>query len=229
MAEKITIMANWDGRDYYPPEYVNILFAMCKRHTTHPFDFVLFTGPDADARRSEIHPDIKMIQTGLPYWWSGMNMFRAHEQGVETDTNLYLDLDQVIIGSLDDIIALPYDLACMKDIPTAMCSARKARAVNVSVTLIRNGAGAPIWDAYDAAGKPVWDPLNPPAGAPLRMAAQEIIDRLQIAELIPEEWVCSYKYQVKRYGMPQDCRVVSFHGRPKPHEVSDKFVKENWH
>ena len=228
MTKKIIISASWDGRDYYPPKYVNILYAMCRRHTSHPFDFILFTGPKADARRSEIHPDIEMIQTGLPYWWPGMNVFRARELGITSDIILHLDLDLVIIGSLDDIIALPYDIACMKDIPTAICSARKARAVNVSVTLIRKGAGMPVWSAYEAAGKPVWDPLTVPAGAPLRMGAQEIIDKLQIAELIPEEWVCSYKYQVKRYGMPQDCRVVVFHGQPKPHDVNDEFVKENW-
>ena len=227
-AEKITIAACWDGRDYYPPVYVNTLYAMCRRHTAHPFDFVLFAGPDAEARRPEIHPDIKMIQTGLPYWWSGMNAFRADAPGVETETVLYLDLDNVILGSLDDIIALPYDLACMKDEPSFSCPVRRARNVNVSVTLIRNGAGAPVWDVYVAAGKPVWNPLTARANAPLRMAAQEIIDRLGIAQLIPEEWVCSYKYQVLRRGLPADCRVVSFHGRPKPHECSEKWIAENW-
>ncbi len=225
---KVTIAACWDGRDYYPPDYVNRLHNMCRRHTSRPFDFVLFAGPDAEARRHEIHPDIKIVQTGLPYWWSGMNAFRADAPGVETDTLLYLDLDQVIIGSLDDILDLPYDLACMKDLPSGRCPKNKERNVNVSVTLIRNGAAAFVWDAYQAAGQPTWNPLHPPPRAPLRMAAQEIIDAHGGAEIIPEAWVCSYKYQVRKYGLPEDCRVVSFHGRPKPHEVADQFVKEHW-
>ncbi len=39
----------------------------------------------------------------------------------------------------------------------------------------------------------------------------------------------SYKWYVKKYGLPEDCRVVHFHGRPRPHEVRDEpFMKKYW-
>lgn len=49
------------------------------------------------------------------------------------------------------------------------------------------------------------------------------------ADLFPEEWCQSYKLHYLRRGkLSDDCRIVAFHGRPKPHEVNDFWVKENW-
>jgi hypothetical protein len=28
--------------------------------------------------------------------------------------------------------------------------------------------------------------------------------------------------------LPPDTRIVVFHGNPKPHEISDTFVKQHW-
>ena len=48
-------------------------------------------------------------------------------------------------------------------------------------------------------------------------------------DLFPEEWCQSYKLHYLRRGkLSDDCRIVAFHGRPKPHEVNDFWVKENW-
>lgn len=39
--------------------------------------------------------------------------------------------------------------------------------------------------------------------------------------------VVSYKKHVKKQGLG-DARIVYFHGREKPHEIEDEFVKEHW-
>ena len=39
--------------------------------------------------------------------------------------------------------------------------------------------------------------------------------------------ISSYKRDCKD-GLPKFGLVVRFHGRPRPHEVGDKWVKENW-
>lgn len=41
----------------------------------------------------------------------------------------------------------------------------------------------------------------------------------------PKQWATSYKY----HGAPkEDTKMVVFHGKPKPHEVNDEWVRENW-
>lgn len=229
-AEQITIIACWDGGEYYPPEYVNRLYRACLRNTTIPFEFVLYVGPLAEVpgRTAEIDRDIRIVPTGLPSWWCGMPIWKKDPPGIRTSTILYLDLDQVIVGSLDDLILFPSDLACMKDWPAGLYPDKEKDGC-VSTTLIRNGAGSQVWDGYVAAGMPAYDVLT--RKGPLPMAAQEILNGAQYGvkkDLFPEEWVCSYKLEVLKNGLPDDCRIVAFHGQPKQADVDFAFVRENW-
>lgn len=234
MTGKITIGCCWDGKDYYPPEYINILYNSVCRNTTIPFDFICYVGPEAEkpGRTDTLNQNIKVVPVGLPSWWSTLPWFQKNPPGVNTETILFLDLDIVIIGSLDAIIQFPAQQAHMKDEPSHMCRHGRDRYMNTSVTLLRNGAGAKVWEEYVKAGKPIWDALHPPPGAPLRMAEQEIINDPRNGiqyELFPEKWVCSYKFEVLRHGIPDDCRVVVFHGQPKPAScLHEEFVKEHW-
>jgi len=44
-------------------------------------------------------------------------------------------------------------------------------------------------------------------------------------DFYPRGWGTSYKYD----GKPKkDTKIVVFHGKPKPHEVKDEWVKDNW-
>jgi len=225
----ITIGACWDGGNYYSPEYVNRLYRACERNVSIPFEFALYVGPKAEepGRCDDIDKRVRIIPVGLPSWWSGLPFWMAEPPGINTRDILYLDLDIVIIGSLDDIIRFPSNHACMKDYPSFACRRGCERHCNASVTLIRNGAGAIVWQKYLEAGKPTWDALGSKRG-PLPLAAQELVDRHMKTDLFPESWVCSYKLHVLKRGIPEDCRVVVFHGRPKPHEVDEGFVRENW-
>lgn len=46
-------------------------------------------------------------------------------------------------------------------------------------------------------------------------------------DLFPGQ-IVSYKAQVRPNGLG-DARIVYFHGEPKPHELHDPWVEENWH
>jgi hypothetical protein len=59
---------------------------------------------------------------------------------------------------------------------------------------------------------------------------QEHLSALRDAGLIDwtpiaPELVKSYKYHCRNKGLPNDCRVVVFHGDPKPAEVSEPWLK----
>jgi hypothetical protein len=230
---KLTIGACWDGRDYYPPEYVNKLYRACLRNTTFPFDFVLYVGPEAErpGRTATLDPAIRIVPVGLPAWWSQLVFWKAFPPGIRTGTILYLDIDQVIVGSLDDLIEFPSLHALMKDYPAHSCPAGCEHDANNSTGLIRGGGGARVWEEYVKAGKPTWDPLVGAGQQPLPLAGLTIINDKTLGleyDLFPEEWVASYKLEVLPNGLPEDCRIVSFHGRPKPHEVDFPWVKEHW-
>jgi hypothetical protein len=231
MGKQITIVACWDGGDYYPPVYVNRLFSACKRHMTVPFDFVLYAGPLAERpeRISAIDPGIRVVFTGLPSWWCGMPAWQKNPPGVLTDSILYMDLDQVIVGSLDDIVHHPSDHCYMMDYPPDQCPPGHEHDGNCTVALIRNGAGHEVWDEYVRQGMPQWDPLAPPANRACPLAAQGILNDLKIRhDLFPHEWVVSYKMVVRHKGIPAGCKSVAFHGRPKMHECNEKWIVENW-
>jgi hypothetical protein len=228
----ITIGAVWDGTNLvYTADYVNRLYNSCLRNITGPFDFVLYTGPQAEkpGRLAQLDPAIRTIPVGLPYWWGKFVFFQEAPPGIRTDKILYLDLDQVIIGSLDELINFPSDFACMKDYPAFDCPRGKENDANGSTFLLKVGSRAIVWDKYEEAGKPVWNPNG--GHGPLDLAEQEIINdpRNEIEkDLFPETWVISYKLWAQRKKIPSDCKIVVFHGRPKMHEVTDAFVSEHW-
>jgi len=157
-----------------------------------------------------------------------MPVWQKNPPGVETSSILYVDLDQVIVGSLDDLIGFGADLAGMKDYPSWCCPRGCEKDVCISTMLIRNGAGATVWDEYVRAGKPTWDAAHGPKG-PLPMAAQGLVNKYCAPKSLPEDWVVSYRDVYLKRGLPSDCRIVAFHGRPKPHECfHEPFVRENW-
>ena len=226
----ITIAVCWDGRDFYPVKYVNILLSMVKRNLQIPFEFVLLAGPEAEKRRGELSPEISIVPTGLPYWWGKLWMYKADLQGF-SDIILYLDLDIVITGDLGVIAEIKSDFTGFKDYPAASCPAGREYDLNTSVVLMRRGARPEVWDEYVAAGMPTWEPFSKQRGR-LPLAEMSIINSREKPvkhDLIPEKWVKSYKlHKMAQTGLPADCRIAVFHGRPKPHEVNDSWVKENW-
>ena len=61
----------------------------------------------------------------------------------------------------------------------------------------------------------------------------------------PREWAMSYRWEIWRGGhkngrtsqyhneelasvIPHDCKMVVFHGKPKPHEITEKILTKNW-
>jgi len=87
----------------YGPEYVNRLYAMVKRHLPGDFQMVCLTDDALGIRQDVVCLPIPALDlpAGIPErGWTKLVSFAADLHGL-TGTALFLDVDVVIVGSLD--------------------------------------------------------------------------------------------------------------------------------
>lgn len=150
-----------------------------------------------------------------PGWWAKLLLFRY-----ATGHNLYTDLDNLIVGSLDGALSTRLSMPANW--------AQSGHGGCQSSVMAWGQDYGHIADRFDPAL------LGEPGGGhcgrygPARLwGDQEFITNLlgdPGGEVIPMTGVFSYKYHC-RDGLPANARVVCFHGQPKPEQVSDPWVQ----
>jgi hypothetical protein len=227
----------------YSPDYVNKLFGMVSRNLSLPFKFYCLTEDS-----SGIVPDVTILplpELGLRGWWYKLYLFNNDFYGL-SGTMLFLDLDVVITGSLDDLVTYEPDAFCI-------APDRVPSRYNSSIMRFRIGTLGFIWDNFIFQKDAVMACLH---------GDQDWIQRLILtAKTYPYPWVVSYKYQcnartkhsggivgrlLRSHGMflprkqalyPHGARVVLFHGKPDPEDVADRpydkyrhapWIKDFW-
>ena len=100
--------------DKYSAEYVNKLFNSVKRNTSVPFSFTCFTedhsGIDSDIR---IEP---LPHSTIQSWWNKLYLFSDAMPFNYGDRILFIDLDTVITGNIDDIMLIDNtDIVVLRD------------------------------------------------------------------------------------------------------------------
>ena len=99
-ATRLTVVCvKWGTK--YDARYVNRLYRGAKRHLSTPFDFVCITDDPTDLDDSVLVRPIP--STHLTTWWLKALLFHDPVARLRGDV-LYLDLDTVIVGPLDDIV-----------------------------------------------------------------------------------------------------------------------------
>ena len=199
--------------DKYDPYYVQRLKREVAKNLTIPHRFVCITEQDIEGVATV--PPIN----DLPGWWGKVNVFV-----MGTEQNLFLDLDVVITGNLDALVDEYADcyFAAAKN-----WAASGHGGVQSSVMLWQGGTGChaeTIYRNFDPAIAH-WPPINRP---PILWGDQEHatvlrdMGRLSVTAIDPA-LIQSYKYHC-RNGLPDGCKVVVFHGKPDPHEVSESWL-----
>ena len=134
-----------------------------------------------------------------PDWWAKVSL---GEPGRFKGRVLYLDLDVTVVGNLDDLADYPYPFAAIKDYQFPL-------TINSSVM---------SWDA--GAMDSVFADFTPEVMERLHGDQNWIHEKVP-AFHFPRAWCPSYKAHVLPTGkVPDDARVIIFHGRPKPWEVN---------
>lgn len=138
-------------------------------------------------------------------WWNKIALFRP---GIfpKGERVLYFDLDTVIKGGLSDIAAYTGKFAMLRDFYFK-------GNMNSGLMAWEAGTMDHIWRVWDRCGRPQTDPGGDQAWIE---AIQPTADLWQ--DIIPNQ-IVSYKVDCQN-GIPDNTRVVCFHGQPRPHEVN---------
>lgn len=206
--------------ELYGPEYVNKLYGMVARNVSQPFRFICFT-ESATGLRDEV--DVQPLpEFPEPPWeyarycsaWRKLALFRSGLANMQGRV-LFLDLDLLILSSLDEMLARQEPFLMIENW-------YQAKQRNGQASLMLFDAGYPEF----LLARYLEDPL---AVLNEFRTEQEYISKcLPAADIIffPENWCQSFKKHVmlnfwqrlkgEKYRVPQNAKVLVFHGRPNP-------------
>lgn len=214
----------YEGPANYRAEHVNILRRMVARNCTLPHEFWC-VGDDPtglDPGVNFYRCDRSMLSLGGCY--VKLQMWRREVQEIFGDRILLLDLDSVICGNIDRLVLRPEAVVLWRD---ALAGSVKGFLYNGSMILMDAGARPQVWESFDAKNSP-----QVVAQSGMQMYEQAWIGLVlgpNEATFTAADGVLSYKFDgVRDHGLRDNAAVVFFHGRPKPWEVDDPWVKEYW-
>jgi len=191
--------------------YVDNLFKAVSRHLSMPWRGVCLTD-DPSSLPEGIEPLAPPAMP--PSWWHKLGL---HQPGLFApgERVVFLDLDTLILGSMDDIASYRGKFAIMSDVfhPEHCQSA---------VMCWEAGTTDHIWTIWDRGGRPSFDRRGDQAWVEQMMPGA---DRLQ--SLFPGQ-IVSYKADCFLRGRPDDARLCVFHGQPRIHDVDTPWVREAW-
>ena len=150
-AQRHVLCMKWGTK--YGPEYVNRLYAMVRRHLSGDFNFVCLTD-DATGIRPEVQclpipPQNLHLKPGQRDGaWKKLTTFEADLHGLR-GTALFLDVDVVIVGSLDAFFEHPGEFLIIHDYPRFWRFGQRITG-NSSVYRFQLGAHADVLEYFRA-------------------------------------------------------------------------------
>ena len=223
---KQVICMKWG--DLYGPEYVNRLYAMVKRNTHGSLRFVCLTDDP-----TQLHPEIEyydcpVVDIPMPHrlrGWRKLSLFSPTEQLFSlSGTWLYLDLDIVITGALDDFFSYEPNkpFVVMRN-----WSQESEKIGNTSVYRFHIGNDSYLLtDLLDSEKqKQIF--------ATFRNSQTYISHNIKQLTFWPDSWCILFKVHClpawpqrfwQQPHLPENTKVVAFPGNPNP----DEAMAGNW-
>ena len=209
--------------DKYSAYYVQRLKREVKKYLSLPHRFICITDQKVDGVITMPPPE------NLPGWWGKISLFRP---GMATTTNLFLDLDIILTGSLDELV-LRYG-ECPLAAPLNWAASGHGGVQSSVMVWKQSKYTLPIYRDFRREWAR-WPPCNDngtftPKGRG-GWGDQEWVTHLRDAgklDVVPmfPPWVRSYKYHIRPTAtLPAQCKVAVFHGSPKPAEVNESWFQ----
>lgn len=200
----------------YDFNYVNALANAVKRNVDIPHKFVCLTN-DSSGFNSNVD-DIIYLKHDFRKWWCKIELFRPD---IFIDKQMFfLDLDTVIIDNINHIVAKPFDFCGLRDF----------------YKLTTLGSGLMSWDhnkyhyVYERfVRNSTYIMNNTPEGD--QRWINENIKSMKYFQDVFGNNVVSYKKDCvknKVFKLPNNTKIVCFHGVPKPHEIEYPEIKDHW-
>ncbi|AMM26188.1 glycosyltransferase [Variovorax sp. PAMC 28711] len=220
-AQRHILCMKWGTK--YGPEYVNRLYAMVRRHLTGNFNFVCLTD-DSQGIRPEVQClpipslDLNLAPGQRDGAWKKLTTFTGDLHGLR-GTALFLDVDVVIVGSLDNFFTQPGEFLIIRDYPRFWRFGKRITG-NSSVYRFQLGAHADVLANFRAHLDDVQ--------ATYRNEQAYLSDYLHKQGKLgywPEGWCPSFKYHGiplfpanlwREPFVPEGARIVIFHGECNP-------------
>lgn len=206
----------------YGSNYVNKLYGMVVRHLSHPFNFYCITD-DSSGIRKEVHvrdlPHFP-LPPGARGPWQKLLMFQEKLYDIQGKT-MFLDLDVVIVGSLDRFFTFSNKFAVRHEFDKRK---ENDNFGNTSMYVFNVGSYPEIFNFYMQNQQAVHDKYY--------TAEQEYVTRTlhdqEDIDFLPNQWVLSFKehclpswpkrlWQTPR--LPSETSILAFHGRPLPEDA----------
>jgi hypothetical protein len=221
-AAPVTVLCmKWGAK--YGPDYVNRLYGMVARNLARPFRLVCLTD-DAAGIRAEVIcapiPALPPIAQPKERGWRKLASFSPELAPLVDDVVLFLDVDVVVMGQLDPLFDEPAGFPLIRDWyhPWRLVG-------NSSVYRYRLAERADLFGDFCA---------NTDAIVSRFRNEQEYLTAFMaergLLAFWPKAWCQSYRanclplWPMRLWQAPQappDCRVLVFHGEPKPPEAID--------
>lgn len=220
--------------DKYDFDYVNKLYSQLTRAFSVPVVLHVFCEESREIPESYIkHSLVDWNLTGSNQaWWYKIQLFdRRHFDGPV----VYFDLDIVVTGALDWIVNLPLDY---------FWSIQDFRYLWRPSSTMMNSS-VMYWDASRFWS--VFDEFSVARATALHRGDQEYLStiiRPPLLKFFDHRSVVSWRWQAVAGGydfvhrrhhdesqsawIPDTVSLLVFHGDPKPHEVTDPIVVNNW-
>lgn len=182
----------------YDAEYVGRLRDGVAKHLPTPHRFVCLSDVPVPCERVA-------LAYNWPGWWSKLELFRPDMHG----DILYFDLDTIPVGDLTEI-AEPRGITMLEDFyqPDRLAS---------GMMYLPWHERCEVWDTF------IRDPeryIDAYLGHGDGGFLMEMFPAAYTWQEMCEGQVVSYKAHVRDKGVPDDARVVCFHGKPRPRAVN---------
>ena len=153
-------------------------------------------------------PDTFPLRDNLPGWWSKMEVFKL------PGPCIYFDLDTIICGSLDKAAALAsrVPFAILRD---AYRGKKNPHAMQSSV-MMWCGDMSYLYSTFISSAETYMQIK----GGDQAFIEQQLSRTTYIQDELPGQFV-SYKVDVRGKHIPDNARVIFFHGQPRPWDQTD--------
>lgn len=196
----------------YRPEWVRWLHRQVMLNVSQPVRFVCLSDVEIDG--IETIP----LTEGWPGWWSKIELFK-HDLG----RVLYLDLDTLIVGSLDRLLEYPHRFTALQAL-----SLDQQRCLNSGV-MAWEGRRLDLFEQFKAQPDHYMATCNRAGNWGDQGFIHHHVGEWQsFQDLFPGSVVSFKLHLEQKKPPPEGTSIVCFHGDPKPWECSLPWVKQHY-